>query len=72
MLLACGKGSGDAPGWAEPAPLTRIWCLFEVYVALKESVPMTMTMQTSDATDFLTALGQGGMREVRVGWFGDR
>ena len=22
VLLACGKGSGDAPGWAEPAPVS--------------------------------------------------
>jgi hypothetical protein len=30
LLLCCMSGPSGEPGWCEPAPFKRIWCLFEV------------------------------------------
>ena len=64
VLLARGKGSGEHPGWKEPAPLTRIWCLFEVYVSLEGGVPISVQFTPAEEKAFLAALGKGGLAEV--------
>ena len=49
VLLACSKGAGDAPGWSEPASLSRIWCLFELYVAISEDIPIRAEFDPPEA-----------------------
>ena len=64
MLLCCTAGPTGAPGWESPAPFSRVWCLFEVFVAITEKVGVTVRLAKKDEYEFRLALEQGGMRRV--------
>jgi hypothetical protein len=67
LLLCCGPGSCDnAEGWESPAVLTRIWCLFEVFVALKEDIEITIQFGRSDERAFRIALEKGGPARIQT------
>ena len=34
VLLCCTTGPTEAAGWESPAPFARVWCVFEIYVAI--------------------------------------
>ena len=64
LLLCCTSGpSGDA-GWERPAPIERVWCLFEVYVAITEDAKVTVRLAPKDADEFRQALNNGGMERL--------
>lgn len=42
--------------WKKPAYLTRAWCIFELYIALKEQSTLELIMPDSESADFLKSL----------------
>ena len=43
--------------WHDPVPLTRVWCLWEIYCAVKEGKPITTTFGPQQADQFFRTLG---------------
>lgn len=62
LVLVCMPGPSGAPGWMAPAPFERIWCLFELYVALTSEIPIMVQFGQKDAEDFRLALNNSGGR----------
>ena len=57
-------GPTGAPGWERPAPFARVWCLFEVFVAIKEEVTVIVQLGSHDMTEFRVALNTTGLERV--------
>ena len=64
LLLCCSAGPTGAPGWERPAPFARVWCLFEVFVAIVEDVAVVVCLGPADMTAFRKALNANGMARV--------
>merc|ERR1712113_994123 len=47
-IKACGNLLIAASPWSAPLPFTRAWCLFEVYTAWLEDVPVSLRISPSD------------------------
>lgn len=65
LLLVCMAGPGCEPGWMSPAPFKRIWCLFEIYVALCSKLPIFFQFGDGDERDLRDQLNLGG-GEARI------
>ena len=63
LLLCCTAGP-EGVGWEQPAPLGRVWCLFEVFVAVTEGVAVVVRLESKDMVDFQHALNMDGMARV--------
>ena len=64
VVLCCAAGPSGV-GWESPAPLGRIWCLYEIYVAITEDdVQITMQLGPSDAIQFRQAVNKDGLARV--------
>jgi tetratricopeptide (TPR) repeat protein len=44
--------------WSDPIPLTRAWCLYEIYCAIHTKSTFQVAMSSSENQSFMTALGQ--------------
>ena len=64
IVLLCTRGPTGKPGWEQPAPLGRVWCLFEVFVAVTEGVKVVVRLGSKDMVDFQRALNMDGMARV--------
>ena len=64
LLLCCMPGPTGVPGWERPAPFARVWCLFEVFVAIKEEVTVIVQLGSHDMTEFRVALNTTGLERV--------
>jgi hypothetical protein len=45
--------------WNHPVPLRRMWCLFELFVAVRSNVKLTMCFGREDADALYTAISNG-------------
>ena len=63
LLLCCTAGA-EGVGWERPAPLSRVWCLFETFVAIVEEVKVVVRFAPQDMAEFRRALNKGGMERV--------
>ena len=63
LLLCCSAGS-QGIGWERPAPIARVWCLFEVYAAILEDVKVIVQLAPTDMVEFQRALLANGMQRV--------
>ena len=64
MLLCCSAGPTGDPGWIKAAPLSRIWCLYELYVAFDMKIPTVIQFGVKDEIEFRAALLKEGMTRV--------
>ena len=67
LVLVCMSGPDGAPGWMAPAPFKRIWCLFEIYIALTSELPIAIQFGGVDEHDFRVALHSSGGRKRIAG-----
>jgi tetratricopeptide (TPR) repeat protein len=44
--------------WSDPIPLTRAWCLYEIYCAIHTKSAFQVAMSSSEHRSFVAALGQ--------------
>ena len=56
LLLCCSVGPSGRPGWEYPAPFERIWCLFEIFVAISSNIPVIVQLAPAEAFAFRKAL----------------
>ena len=63
LVLCCSAGPTGL-GWESPAPFSRVWCLFEVYVAITEAAHVIVKLATNDMVEFQKALNKNGMERV--------
>jgi len=64
MVLCCAAGPNQKPGWEEPAPLCRIWCLFEIFHSFQEGLNIEMQFAPEDERDFKIALQKNGLTRI--------
>ena len=64
VLLCCTKGPTEAAGWESPAPFARVWCVFEIYVAITKQANIVLQFAPRDAIEFRKALQKDGMARV--------
>jgi len=50
--------------WQDPVPLTRAWCLYELYCTHKEKCNFEVAMGSKEREDFLTAIHAGNAANV--------
>ncbi len=46
--------------WNEPVYVTRIWCMFEQFTAIKLEVPVAMIMSPDETLSFNSKILEGG------------
>ena len=56
----CSEGPSGRPGWECPAPIERVWCLFEIFQAIKLEVSIIIQLGSADAVAFRAALNKAG------------
>ena len=70
LCLCCMAGpGGDGRGWCEPAPMRRIWCLFEIFTALRAPgapLPVSIQFGAREEEQFREALARGGSQPVHA------
>ena len=64
VVLCCTTGPEGKPGWEDPAPLSRIWCLFEIFTSFREKLNIEMQMTLNDERDFKMALQKDGLKRI--------
>ena len=64
IVLCCTTGPSGLPGWEKPAPLYRIWCLFEIFHSMKGNLEIEMQLSTKDEREFRVALQKDGMARI--------
>lgn len=47
-----------------PAPLSRIWCLFELFTSFREQIPIDMQFAPEDERSFKMALQKNGLVQI--------
>eukprot|EP00937_MAST-01D_sp_MAST-1D-sp2_P004569 g4569.t1 len=52
--------------WDNPIPLTRSWCLFELYVAIKNDIPVSMCYSDSDINALYQAVNSGTFDAAKI------
>ena len=65
-LLLCSTAGPEGVGWECPAPFGRVWCLFEIHVAVMEHVRVIVRLAPKDMLEFRQALQRGGMERVKA------
>ena len=51
-------------GWEFPAPLSRIWCLFEIFHSFREDIKIDMQLSSRDERGFKIALQKNGLARI--------
>jgi len=64
LVLCCAEGGDGMPGWEYPAPIGRIWCLFELYQAIEAKVKVDVQLAPRCEREFRLALHDGGLLRV--------
>ena len=64
LVLCCAEGGDGMPGWEYPAPIGRIWCLFELYQAIEAKVKVDVQLAPRCEREFRFALHDGGLLRV--------
>ena len=66
LVLCCTAGPGPKPGWEEPAPFCRIWCLFEIFQCFKHELNIEMQLAPDDERGFKMALQKDGLERIET------
>ena len=45
-----------AAPWQKPLPLTRSWCLFELYACMRHNVDFDLLLSEAERSGFVTAV----------------
>jgi len=66
-LRRIGKVVAVLDHWKEPRYLSRVWCIFEQYTAVKLNIPVTMILAREPANQLLAEIncGEKGIMEIR-------
>ena len=69
-LKKCGRMVALLDRWEQPADskttyITRIWCIFEQYTALKLGIPVEFILPKDESTAFTNALQSNGLRFIK-------
>ena len=52
--------------WRDPSPLTRVWCLLEIFTAMSEGAELVMCLSSAEQASFAEKLGQNQAEVQRV------
>ena len=52
--------------WRDPTPLSRVWCLLEIFTAIMEEAQLIMCLSSSEQASFAERLAQNHMEVQRV------
>ena len=63
LLLCCTAGPTGI-GWESPAPFSRVWCLFEIDIAVAEGVSVVVRFAPKDMVEFRQAMLKDGLNRV--------
>ena len=51
--------------WRDPSPLTRVWCLLEIFTAMEQGVELTMCFSSAEQASFAEKLQAQSQAEVQ-------
>ena len=51
--------------WRDPSPLTRVWCLLEIFTAMEQGVELTMCFSSAEQANFAEKLQAQSQAEVQ-------
>jgi hypothetical protein len=69
-LKACGRMVAVLDSWEQPPEvrtsyITRIWCIYEQYTALKLGIPVEFILPKEEAKEFVKNLQKNGMNFIK-------
>lgn len=66
-LIRIGQVVALLDHWADPIYLSRVWCIFEQFTAVKLQLPITMILPREPAKQLVDAIGRGntGIFEIK-------
>ena len=65
-VRSCGRVLLAMDSWRDPVPLTRVWCLLEIFTAMTESAELIICLSSAEQSSLADKLGKNQAEVQKV------